>query len=60
MEKKKVSAFEYVFMEAAHKQNPNSIDIEKYEPYTAEEELQQREDNIKNQLENIFKRNPEA
>lgn len=58
MEKKKVSRFEWVFMQDAAKENPDLL--EKHEPYTAEEEMQQREDNIKKQLENIFKRNPEA
>lgn len=54
MQKKKVTAFEYVFMEAAHRYNPNTIDIEKYEPYTRAEELQQRKDNIKQQLAKIL------
>lgn len=43
--KKKVSAFEYVIMQAA--KHP---EIDQYEPYTEQERLKQREDNLSEQF----------
>lgn len=57
MEKIKVSAFEYVFMQAAAKHG-KMPDIEKYEPLTRDEEMKRREDNIKEQFNKIA--NPPA
>lgn len=48
MEKKKVSAFEFVFMQASEPEK-----AKKYEPFTKEEELKQREENLKEQASKI-------
>lgn len=48
MEKKKISAFEYVFMQAADPEK-----AKQYEPYTKDEELKQREDNLREQASRL-------
>lgn len=55
MQKIKVSRFEYVFVQAAAKDG--LLDIEEYEQFTEEEELQQRKENVKKQLERILTAN---
>lgn len=51
MEKKKVSAFEFAIAQSISEKNNNPALIENIEPYTSEEEYQQRVDKVKSRAE---------